>query len=171
MTALLLSMRIVHVLTGVFWAGSVFFINSLLGPSLAAAGPEGVRVMMELRRRHYFDVMIGAATFTILSGFALVWIDSDGFQPVWFRSHFGMAISTGMLAALLVWLLGVFVIKPAMEAASDLGRQLAQATTDEARAALAPRFDTARRKLVANGRLSSVGLLVAVITMAVARNL
>lgn len=171
MTVLLLLMRVLHVVAGVFWAGSIFFINGLLGPSIAAAGPEGLKVMGELRKRRYFEQMIGAAMVTVLSGLVLVWIDSTGFQSAWFRTRFGMGISTGMLAALLALGVGIFGSKPAMEEMSTLAPQLAQAANDEARAAVAARIAAARGRLVRFGGMAAVLLLVAVLAMAVARYL
>jgi uncharacterized membrane protein len=171
MSSLLLVMRAVHVLSGVFWAGAVFFLNFLLGPSVNAAGPEGAKVMMELRRRRYFEIVLGVGAFTILSGLVLVWIDSSNFGPGWFATRFGMGISTGMLAAIVAWLMGMFAVKPAMEAVSSLGQQMAQAPSDQARGALAPQFDAARRRIVRNGAAAAHLLLVAVLAMAVARYL
>lgn len=171
MTVLLLAMRLLHVASGVFWAGSVFFLNSLLGPSIAAAGPDGLKVMGELRKRKYFEKMIGAAVTTVLSGFVLVWIDSAGFQAAWFSTKFGMGISTGMLAAILALGFGVFFSRPAMEELSSLGPQMAQAGSEEARAAIAARMGAARGRLVKFGALSAGLLMVAVLAMAVARYL
>lgn len=171
MTALLLTMRVLHVVTGVFWAGSVFFLNTLLGPSIAAAGPEGLKVMGELRKRRYFENMIGAAVVTVLSGFVLVWIDSAGFQPAWFGTHFGMGISTGMLAAILALGFGVFASKPAMDEMFSLGPRMAQAAGEEARAVIATRMAAARGRLVKFGALSMSLLLIAVLAMAIARYL
>ena len=171
MTVLLLTMRVLHVSAGVFWAGSVFFLNALLGPSIAAAGPEGLKVMGELRKRKYFERMIAAAFATVLSGLVLVWIDSAGFEAAWFRTKFGMGISTGMLAAILALSFGILVSKPAMEELSALGPQMAQATTEEARAAIGARMGAARGRLVRFGGLSAGLLLIAVLAMAVARYL
>ena len=61
-------LRIVHIGAGVFWAGGVMFMNVVVGPAIGGAGLEGVRVMQEMHRRHFFHKILGAALLTILSG-------------------------------------------------------------------------------------------------------
>ncbi|MEO5798575.1 MAG: hypothetical protein ABIZ70_02690 [Gemmatimonadales bacterium] len=171
MTALLLTMRVLHVVMGVFWAGSIFFINGLMGPSIAAAGPEGLKVMGELRKRRYFERMLAAAAVTVLSGLVLVWIDSAGFESAWFRSHFGMGISTGMLTAIIAFGIGLFGTKPAMEELAALGAQMAQAGSEEARTAILGRIGAARGRLIRFGGIGATLLLITVLAMATARYL
>ncbi len=169
MTVLLLTLRVLHIGFGVFWVGAVVFLNTLLGPSIMAAGPAGMKVMMELRRRQYVHSLLGAGAVTILSGMGLVWIDSRGFQPEWFRSHFGMAISTGMLVATIAWLLGLLVVHPTSGEMAALGAELELAASDEARAAIGQRMATARGRLIRYGAITMILMLVSVVTMAIAR--
>jgi len=79
MSALIIIARVIHISSGVFWGGAVLFVNFLLGPSVMAAGPDGAKVMQQLVKRHYFEIVIGAATLTIVSGFYLIWVASGGF--------------------------------------------------------------------------------------------
>ncbi|MES2124807.1 MAG: hypothetical protein V4503_09000 [Gemmatimonadota bacterium] len=169
MSGLVIILRLIHLVAGVFWVGAVMFLNILLGPSVMATGPDGMKVMRELRRRRYMNHLIGAGALTILSGFGLVWVDSNGFQPEWFRSHFGIAISTGMLTATVAWLIGVFAIYPVGEEMARLGAAMGEAASDDARSAVGVEMMAVRGRLI---RFSSIGmllLLVAVLTMAVAR--
>ncbi len=41
MHAVMIALRLLHILLGVFWAGTLFFIVTFLEPSVRAAGPEG----------------------------------------------------------------------------------------------------------------------------------
>lgn len=170
MNGLVLTMRLVHVLTGVFWAGGVFLMNSFIGPSIAAAGPEGLKVMTELRRRAMHQWLLIIATITILSGLVLVWIDSQGFQPAWFATGMGRGISTGMLAALLAWILGLFFIRPAMEQMTEIGGRIAQAAP-EARGALVEQMTAIRTRMIKFSATAALLVLIAVVTMAIARYL
>jgi uncharacterized membrane protein len=162
--------RLIHIITGVYWVGAVLFVNSLLGPSVMAAGPDGAKVMQQLVKRRYYEIVIGAATLTLISGLYLIWYDSDGFSGGWFATHFGQGISTGMLAAILAYILGLFVVRPALYRMLALGGQMAQASAGD-RPAIEQEMAAARGRLVTAGGVAAVFLLVAVSAMAVARYL
>lgn len=169
MSALVIALRVVHLVAGVFWVGAVMFLNILLGPSVMATGPDGMKVMRELRNRRYMHHLLGAGALTILSGFGLVWVDSHGFQPEWFRSGFGMAISTGMLTATIAWFIGLFVIYPIGEEMAGLGKAMGEAASDDARSAVGIQMMAVRGRLIRFSSIAMLLLLVAVLTMAVAR--
>jgi uncharacterized membrane protein len=161
-------LRIIHIGAGVFWAGGVLFMNFVVGPALGAAGLDGARVMQELHRMHYFRKILGAALLTILAGLDLLRRDSGGFQPAWFRSPFGMGISTGMIAAIIAFLIGLFLISPSLNRLVSIGLEMSQAAP-EARAAIAPRLNAARGRMVALGMVATLFVIIAVLAMATAR--
>ena len=161
-------LRIVHIGFALFWAGSVLFMNIFVGPALSAAGPAGFRVLHELKKRHYFDVLLGAATLTILSGLDLVRRDSGDFNRGWFESHFGMGISIGMLAAFISFLVGLLAVRPILSRMADIGGQIASATP-ESRGSLGMQLEEHRGRLVAFGGVAMLFLLIAIIAMSVAR--
>ena len=72
---LLLLLRVMHVLLGVFWAGTIMFVSLLLMPSVRDAGPDGGKVMLALMRRGYMTLIPIAAILTIVSGLWLYWLD------------------------------------------------------------------------------------------------
>lgn len=166
--AIIIILRILHIVTGVFWVGSIMFLNMFLGPSVAATGPDGSKVMQELVRRGYFEKIIIVATTTILTGLILVWNYVHLVGMSWFSLPFGRGISTGMLAAIIAWVMGVFIIKPTMTEMMSLGGQAAQAT-GAAKDALTSQMLAVRARLIKNGMIAMTLLLVAVIAMAVAR--
>jgi hypothetical protein len=57
MDPILLVLRVVHVVGGVFWAGAILFVVHFLEPAVRDAGPDGARVMQALQKRRYLDVM------------------------------------------------------------------------------------------------------------------
>ena len=63
---LLIVLRIFHIVTGVFWAGTIFFLLSFLMPTFRAVGPDGAKVFGELRRRGMFNKVPIVALVTIL---------------------------------------------------------------------------------------------------------
>jgi uncharacterized membrane protein len=166
----LILLRIVHIGFAVFWAGSVFFMSFLLGPAATAAGPDGFAVMRELHRRHYFGVMLGAGTLTILSGLDLMRRDSAGFSPSWFHSSFGIGLSTGMVATLIAFLLALIGIRPTLRRLLALGTEMAQAAP-EARGAIAAQLGAARGRMMAFSMVATLFMIIAVLAMATARYL
>ena len=163
-------LRLIHVGFAIFWGGSVMFINFLLGPSLTAAGPEGFRVLGELNQRRYFDVMLAAATLTILSGAELMRRDSGGFNPSWFHTPFGIGLSAGMVAALVAYIFALVLIKPTLQRMAAIGASLATATPDD-RPRLGADLNAQRARLLASGMVSMLFLLLAIAAMATARYL
>ena len=105
-----LALRIVHIITGVFWAGSVFFIISFLQPALRDVGPEGSKVFGALRARRMFTWTPVMALFTILSGFWLYMVRMGG-APGWARTREAMTLGTGAVAAVLAVFVGVFMMQ------------------------------------------------------------
>ncbi|MGH8622284.1 MAG: hypothetical protein ACRET3_09115, partial [Burkholderiales bacterium] len=85
----MIALRLVHVVLGMFWAGTLIFVATFLNPAVRAAGPEGAPVMQRLQERGLLSVMPVVAALTILSGLALYWRLSGGLEPVWVRSRMG----------------------------------------------------------------------------------
>ena len=168
--ATLIVLRIVHIFFGVLWAGGVMFMNFMVGPSIAAAGPEGFRVMQEMQKRRFFHLILTAAGLTILSGLDLLRRDSGNFSSGWFKSPMGMGLSTGMVAAIVAFLIGLLAIQPAMSRMGALGAQMAQAAP-EAKGAISAQMEAVRARLMAFGKVGTMFIVIAVLAMATARYL
>ena len=72
MTVVIISLRLLHVLAGVYWVGSALFLALEVGPSLAATGAAGGTVLLELRRRRYHHGLLYAALVVIASALGLM---------------------------------------------------------------------------------------------------
>lgn len=162
-------LRLLHVLCGVFWAGTLLFVVTFLEPSVRAAGPDGARVMQALLRRHYLNVMPIIAALTILSGLDLLRRVSGGFTPAWFSTAPGLTLTLGSVASLIAFTLGVFVMRPATLKIGGLMQQAAAAAEGPGRDSLVARAQALRRRGTLAARWVAALLAVAVATMAVAR--
>lgn len=151
---MLLLARVLHVVVGIFWAGTIIFNAMLLGPAIQDTGPEGGKVMGALARRGMLTIMPIAGIIVILSGTWLYWHVSGGFSPGYMGSRPGMLYGLGMVAATLGLLLGFIILRPAMA-------KMATATPEEAPAL--------RQRAAVAGRLIAILVVIAVLTMAVAR--
>ncbi|MEO8200140.1 MAG: hypothetical protein ABI679_06445 [Gemmatimonadota bacterium] len=107
-TATVIVLRLLHVVMGVFWAGTVLFMARFLLPSIRAAGPAGGAVMQQLVQiRKVPIVLMTAAILTVLSGITLYWHDSGGFQGVWMASGSGRMFGLGGLFGLIAVIVGM----------------------------------------------------------------
>lgn len=165
----LFAVRILHVVLGVFWVGSVLFIAAFLTPSIRAGGPGGGALMQQIVVARRLPLwLMGASILTLLSGVGLYWHDSLGFRSAWLGSGPGRAFGLGGVFGLAGSLIGMTVNAPTARRMGELGGRLQAAgrgpSPDEQAeiASLQARLDRA-------GALVSVLLVLATLLMAVAR--
>lgn len=169
MTALITVLRLIHILGGVYWAGTVFFFTTFLEPSLRSMGPDGGKVMVRFMERGYMKLMPVVAIATTLSGIWLLWIMSDGFSASYMGSPMGIAFSTGGGLALASITYGLGVLRPAGERIVQLARSAQQESNDVTRGVLVAEMDSLRAKTALGARIVFVMLVGAVALMATAR--
>ena len=136
--------RIIHVLGGVIWVGSMFFVSMFLIPSMTEAGPDAGKVMAALNRRKFMIIIPVIALLTMLSGLWLYWRASMGFNSAYMASGPGKTYGLGATMAILAFVIGMTMTRPAMvkmnklmasaASASDTERQTIMAQAAEARA-------------------------------------
>ena len=165
---LLLVMRFLHVVSAIFWGGTMMFSASFLFPAIVDAGPEGAKVGAALAKRRFLVIMPIVALVTILSGSWLYWRVSGGFQPMFMRSGMGMALGIGALCAIAAFVVGLVVVRPAMMQAGALSQQAAQAAAAE-RETLLARAQAMRARAGSAGRAVAMLLGLAAAAMALAR--
>jgi hypothetical protein len=163
-------LRVVHVVGAIFWGGAVLFMVDFLEPSVRESGPEGVKVMQALRRRHYLEAIPFVAFLTLASGFWLYWRDFGRFHPGPGASPSELAYHVGGLAALAAFLLGITLMRPSALRIFRLGGEMASAPA-ERQAALRAEVDRLRARVRRSGRAIVVFLTIAMVTMAIGRYL
>lgn len=161
-----LTLRIIHVITGVFWAGAFFFIVSFLMPAMKDAGPEGARVGAALQARRLTTWMPVMALLTILSGLTLYGLRMQG--GGWAATVEARTLGTGALTAILAFIVGMTTTRPAMIKADTLSKEAATLTGAERDAKLAA-AGALRARTMTWSRVVATLLLVTVVTMAIAR--
>ena len=164
----MLIIRMFHILLGVFWAGTIFFLVLFLGPSLRAVGPDGAPVMRELLRRRFLDVMPVVAGLTIITGLILYWHLSGGMALGWIRSPFGLSLTVGSVASVLAFVIGVAGVRADTLKAAGLAAALAS-VPDQQREPVQAEIQRLRQRSAASARWVMRLLIIAVAAMAVAR--
>ncbi len=171
MDPLILTLRLIHIVLGVFWAGAMIFVALFLVPSVRDAGPDGMKVMAALQRRRFMDVMPIVAILTILSGAWLYWRASVGLQTAWITTPVGLTLTAGAVAAIVAFAIGVGIMRPAMLRAGALARAAAEAPERPEHAGQVAEAQRLRARSAAAGRVVAALLAVATACMAVARYL
>jgi uncharacterized membrane protein len=125
MHAELIFLRLIHVVGGVYWVGSVMFTSFFLMPTLLKAGPMvagPVSAGLQARRLMTWSPVI--ALLVILSGLRLMMIASQG-QAHWFEHRSGHAYAVAGLLAIIAFIVGMLITRPAMTKAAKLGQAAA----------------------------------------------
>jgi hypothetical protein len=167
----LILLRIVHVLSAMSWFGGAIIGAFFLQPTAAALGQAGQPFMEYLMRRRRMGVFFPVvSSLTILSGLALYWRDSGGLQATWISSPTGLAFTIGGLAAIAAFVGGFLLIGPGIAEQTAVQKELAPGDgvpTESQRQRLA----RAERRLQLASRIDWPLILLAALTMAVARYL
>jgi uncharacterized membrane protein len=169
MYAELLVLRLIHILGAITWVGSGIFVAFFLIPALATNRQLMPQIMEGLQRRGVFVIVPTAGLLTILSGVRLLWIDSAGFAESYMQTGPGRAFSIGGTAAIIAWLLQVFVARPAGVKLGTIAARLGGSPAAEERDRLTAQADRLRRRNAMATLAAVVFGLLAASAMAVAR--
>lgn len=165
----LILLRLIHILGGLFWVGAGVFSTLFLAPAMKASGPAAAGALMSnLQKRHMFTFMPIVATLTILSGVRLMWIVSAGTEH-WFTSGAGHAYAVSGALAILAFLLGLFVGRPAMVKAGKLAQ--AAASDGASKDMLAGEIAKLQKRAALATGAATIMLVLAAAGMSVARYL
>ena len=171
MIAELLVLRLIHVLGGIFWVGSLMYTSFFLVPVVRSSPAVAGQVMAGLQQRRLFVVLPTVALLTMLSGIRLLMIASAGFSDSYLSSNTGRAFSVGAGAAIIAFLISMFVSRPAFVNAGKLGASLATTTDEGGRQRLTAEMQRLNRRAAIANTIVLVLLLLTAASMAIARYL
>lgn len=163
---LIMALRVIHIGAGIFWVGSVLFLNVFVAPAAERAGPDGGRFIgMLMQGGRLPRALTHAAIWTVLSGFVIYGLFAKNTDGAWARSTPAMGYGIGAIAALVAFGIGAFVNGPA-------ARRMQQITAGGAPdAAQLEELTRLRGRLTTASRLTLWLLLAAVLAMAISRYL
>lgn len=162
--------RLIHILAGAAWVGGVFTFVVFVQPSAAAIGPAAGPMMGQLLgARKIVDRFLLLAAITIVAGLVLyVKLASDaGSLGDFVGSNYGLALTIGMILAIVAASIGMFVTRPNVQVLMALQRQIAESGSSPSQERGA---EIARRQgmLKVAGRVALGLLVLAVAAMATA---
>jgi hypothetical protein len=126
----MLIFRIVHIVSAVAWAGSVFMFVTFVLPASATTGTAGAPFMAELLgKRRLVDRLIGLGALTVAGGLFMYWHDSELFGGIgaFARTTFGTWITIGALSAISALAIGAAATRPRVQRLLSIGQQAAEA--------------------------------------------
>lgn len=167
---LLIILRLIHISTGVFWAGSTMYLSWFITPAVQAAGPGGGKFMQQLARTNRLPAVMTISSFlNVISGIWLLWILSEGFQLSWLSTTHGLILLTGSLLGIFAFLEGLFVTRPTAMKMNELSRLLGSGAPPSAEQL--QQLEALRNKIVGATKLAAYLLAMAVVAMSLVRYL
>jgi uncharacterized membrane protein len=163
-------LRLIHVLSGIFWVGTALFFVLFFEPTIKAAGPAGGTVMGRLTLTRFPMVMAVSSILNVATGFLMYLIDSGGFQINWISTPSGVTITIGSVAGILAFLLGLAVEMPASARMATLQKEI-QAAGGAPAPSQMEEMQVLQEKISNGSRWGAVLMVIAVLGMAIAREL
>jgi uncharacterized membrane protein len=158
-------LRIIHIVAGIFWVGGTLIMTFFIGPTIGAIGESGQTFVGHLMNNLKFsNRMSAAAGSSILAGFILYWIDSQGFTSAWMSSGAGRGFGIGAAFALIGLVFGIMVGR-STKAMAQLGAQMQGKPSPEQ----LTQMQELRKRQATFSIIAAVTLILATIFMAIAR--
>jgi hypothetical protein len=167
--ALMIILRLIHILAGVFWAGTAFLMAGFLVPTMRATGREGGVFIQHLMRERRLHVALGIAMLlTVLSGIIMYARVAAATHGAWASTAPGIAYGVGAVAAVAGGITGAIFGGSAGRRIAAIGSTIGASGPSAEQQAEMGRLQSRIR----NGTKLTAGLLgVAVGAMAIARYL
>lgn len=165
MSTLLVILRLVHILGGVFWAGAAILMGAFISPAIRDTDKSGQEFSRHLiLNTRYSDTIGAAAVLSVIAGVALYWIDSNGFTSAWMRSGPGITFGFGALFGLVALIYGI-MLGQFTQRLAKLGASLQGPPNEEQLS----QMQVLQKKLASVAPIQLITIILATILMAVAR--
>jgi uncharacterized membrane protein len=167
MDYLMLILRLTHIFAGIFWVGATLMMSFIVEPTTRATGEAGQQVIHHLMTKARLSTaMTVAAILTVLAGYTMYWLDSDGFSSAWTHSGPGIGFGIGGAAGLF----GLIFRILANRNMTTL-RRLASQNKERPASEHSQKLIFLQKSLARLNMLNTWALIIAVLFMATARYL
>jgi len=165
MTYFIWLLRIIHIVGGIVWVGGTLIMTFFIVPTVGATAEAGQRFVGHLMNNLKFSSRMAAASgSTILAGFILYWIDSQGFTSQWMTSGAGRGFGIGAAFALVGFVFGILVGRTT-KAMAQIGAQMQGRPSTEQLS----QMQAVQKQQRTYSIITTVTLILAVVFMAIAR--
>ena len=164
------ALRIVHIGSGILWAGGAALFFFYVEPTLNKLGPNAEPFVDEMVNKKKLPMYFAAvATLTVLGGVTVYWRDSQTIAN-FPTSPMGIVLGLGGICAIVAWLFGMILLTPAVKRVGALGSQM-KAAGGPPSAELMAQMHAAQERVRTIGALDLILIGLAVLGMATARYL
>jgi uncharacterized membrane protein len=167
MVPLIIIMRILHIVFGIFWVGTTFFMVLVLTPRLRALGPAIQSPVMRAIMPAMVPLMMVGAIVTAVTGIVLTFVLRWGALDTIFVTGWGWSMIIGFIVTLAAVVIGFGIVVPAGM------RQAKLAASIEGRPPTPEEGQQLGQLAARIGKLTitnAILMLIVVITMSVARS-
>jgi uncharacterized membrane protein len=170
MNILVIILRLLHILSGMFWVGAALMLTFFISPTVGATKEAGQGFMRHFMGNTKFNLAMWTSAITaVLAGATLYWIDSDGLTSDWTHSGPGIGFGVAAVFALLGLIVGVFQNRNS-NAMAQLGGQIQSQGKPPSPEQVA-KLQSLGKALATGGMLNATFLILATAGMAIARYL
>jgi hypothetical protein len=168
--AIMLGLRFLHIVSGVFWAGAVLLMVGFIFPAVRASGPQGGRFMEEVAKRRLPVFMNIASGLTMLSGL-IMYIGAIAMTDgAWLDTRSGMGFTVGAVATIIAAAIGGTVSRRSQQRMADIGQAI-KASGGAPTPEQAAELGAVQARMAKAMRVVAALLLIAVTSMATSRYL
>jgi uncharacterized membrane protein len=165
----LLILRLIHIVSAVFWGGGTFALAMFILPSVNSSMPESGKFMQRIIGAYHFPIyMTIAGTLVVLSGLMMFDNLSHHFSMEWISSPHGLCLTIGGISAIIAYLMGILINKPRADKIGRIGQEIAKAGGAPTPAQIAD-MTALRMKITRTTNLIAILILVTVLAMAAAK--
>ena len=165
MNYLVIVLRIIHILAGVFWVGGTLIMTFFIAPTIGATAESGQKFIGYLMNNLKFSQrMAASAGLTILAGVILFGLDAR--NSGWASSGAGRGFGIGALFAIIGFVYGMLVGNTT-KAMAKLGAQFQGKPTPEQMA----QMQALMKQQSTYSKIAAATLILAVLFMAISRYL
>ncbi|MGH2606980.1 MAG: hypothetical protein ACRDG5_10355 [Anaerolineales bacterium] len=168
---LMIILRVLHILAGVFWAGGAFLVAAVIQPAMRDLGPEAGKFMLRLADRGRLSAYSSAAAgINVLTGLVMYERVSGGYSEAWLLTGRGLALTIGAWAGLIAFVVGIVVLGRAGRRLGELGKAL-QATGQPPSSQQQAEMMRLQRRMSAGGTWVATLLVISILGMSSAQYL
>ena len=124
MDVVMVVMRLVHIISGVIWAGGAVAAAAFINPTAKALKQDAAPFVQHLNFVRKFPAWLGVfGTLTVLSGLVMYWRLFEGIANL--NTGTGLALTVGSLAGIIALGMAFGVLFPTSNQLQALGKEIA----------------------------------------------
>ena len=153
-------LRLLHIVPGVIWVGSIIFFAFVLQPALSKTGSEHFGPVMQSLVKPMQALLHSSAWMTIIFGLAMAFRVRDPLFDFLWSTNWGIAIVLGFVTALVGYGLGVIS-----------GRYSKKIISVSAVTSQDPEARDLQNRAMMFSKMSALFVVLSVVTMAIAQHI